>query len=178
MLKKNAFTLSALILVFTTPMILATALYLRQKPIGHTTALGQLLNPPQPIQALYAPKSTERLPHKWTIMWYTTQKCQSQQCQDFLYRLNQVWKATGKHQQQTQVAVLSLWKNNYNPDLDALVDRLPQLQHVYTTQKQFKQTAEQIYLLDPHGNMILRYPKDVDPMHIFKDLKKLLRYNA
>ena len=32
-----------------------------------------------------------------------------------------------------------------------------------------------IYLVDPLGNVVLRYPKDADPSRMKKDLERLLR---
>jgi hypothetical protein len=34
---------------------------------------------------------------------------------------------------------------------------------------------DHIYLIDPHGNLMLRFPKDADPRRMHKDLARLLR---
>jgi len=34
-----------------------------------------------------------------------------------------------------------------------------------------------IYLVDPLGNLMMRWPKDPDPKKISSDLKKLLKYS-
>jgi cytochrome oxidase Cu insertion factor (SCO1/SenC/PrrC family) len=34
---------------------------------------------------------------------------------------------------------------------------------------------EHIYLIDPLGNLVLRFPKDADPRRMYKDLARLLR---
>ncbi|MDP3715723.1 MAG: cytochrome C oxidase subunit I, partial [Burkholderiales bacterium] len=34
---------------------------------------------------------------------------------------------------------------------------------------------DHIYLVDPLGNVVLRYPRDADPTRIKKDLQRLLR---
>ena len=34
---------------------------------------------------------------------------------------------------------------------------------------------EHIYLIDPHGNLMMRFPKDADPRRMYKDLARLLR---
>ena len=34
---------------------------------------------------------------------------------------------------------------------------------------------DHVYLVDPHGNLMLRFPKDADPVRMNKDLSRLLR---
>ncbi|MNC92394.1 hypothetical protein D3C83_88130 [compost metagenome] len=34
---------------------------------------------------------------------------------------------------------------------------------------------DHIYLLDPLGNLVLRYPRDADPSRMKKDLERLLK---
>lgn len=38
-----------------------------------------------------------------------------------------------------------------------------------------RDTADHIYLVDPMGNLMLRFPKDADPSRIKKDLERLLK---
>jgi len=37
--------------------------------------------------------------------------------------------------------------------------------------------VEHIYLVDPLGNLMLRFPPDPDPSRMIKDLERLLRYS-
>jgi hypothetical protein len=34
---------------------------------------------------------------------------------------------------------------------------------------------EHVYLVDPLGNLMMRFPQDPDPMRVIKDLQRLLR---
>ena len=34
---------------------------------------------------------------------------------------------------------------------------------------------DHVYLIDPHGNLMLRFPKNADPSRMNKDLGRLLR---
>jgi hypothetical protein len=36
---------------------------------------------------------------------------------------------------------------------------------------------EHIYLVDPLGNLMMRFPRDPDPSKMIKDLQRLLRYS-
>ena len=47
----------------------------------------------------------------------------------------------------------------------ALVDKLPAVSSV----------RDHIYLVDPLGNVMMRYPRDADPSRMKKDLARLLR---
>ena len=38
-------------------------------------------------------------------------------------------------------------------------------------------TRDHIYLVDPLGNLMLRFPRDPDPSRMIKDLQRLLRYS-
>jgi len=38
-------------------------------------------------------------------------------------------------------------------------------------------TAEYIYLIDPLGNLMMRFPRDPDPAQVIKDLQRLLKYS-
>jgi hypothetical protein len=38
--------------------------------------------------------------------------------------------------------------------------------------------ADHIYLIDPRGHLMMRFPKDADPGKVKKDLSKLLRASA
>ena len=40
------------------------------------------------------------------------------------------------------------------------------------------QVSDHIYIIDPLGNLMMRFPKDADPNRIKKDLGKLLRASA
>jgi glutathione peroxidase-family protein len=37
---------------------------------------------------------------------------------------------------------------------------------------------EHIYLIDPLGNLMMRFPKDADPSKVKKDIGKLLKASA
>ena len=37
--------------------------------------------------------------------------------------------------------------------------------------------TDHIYLVDPLGNLMMRFPRDPDPARMIKDLKRLLKYS-
>jgi hypothetical protein len=38
--------------------------------------------------------------------------------------------------------------------------------------------ADHIYLIDPLGNLMMRFPPDPDPRKMYKDISKLLKASA
>ncbi len=40
------------------------------------------------------------------------------------------------------------------------------------------EARDHIYLIDPRGNLMLRFPKDADPKRMIGDLKRLLKYSS
>ena len=41
-----------------------------------------------------------------------------------------------------------------------------------------KRGYEHVYLIDPLGNLMLRFPADPSPSKMIKDLERLLRYSG
>jgi len=41
-----------------------------------------------------------------------------------------------------------------------------------------REAADHIYLIDPLGNLMLRFPKDADPSRMKKDLERLLKVST
>jgi hypothetical protein len=37
---------------------------------------------------------------------------------------------------------------------------------------------DHVYLLDPRGNVMLRFPKGADPKRMIRDLERLLKYSG
>jgi hypothetical protein len=44
--------------------------------------------------------------------------------------------------------------------------------------EQGTQISEHIFMIDPRGNLMMRFPKDADPQKMKKDIAKLLRASA
>jgi len=40
------------------------------------------------------------------------------------------------------------------------------------------EARDHIYLIDPRGNLMLRFPKDADPKRMIRDLQRLLKYSS
>lgn len=154
-LKKNRSRFYLLIFIFIFPVIVSWLLfhfhdYFHFKTMNH----GILINPPLDVSYLSADIKTTKL---WRIVHVDNGSCNNQ-CEKTRYQLTQVVKALGKNYKRVFVTFLSG---------DSV-----QLQKLTLQNKDL--TMNQVYLVDPLGNLFMYYPDTTNPMDILKDLKRVL----
>jgi len=120
----------------------------------------------------------KQLKGMWTLLIIESGNC-SQPCQDKLYLMRQIRLAT--HVDKDRVERVWLINDNVIPDSD-LVDQYEGTRLVLAEHKdilsEFPYTESQqdhIYVIDPMGNLMMRYPKNPDPKKTLNDLKRLLK---
>ena len=123
----------------------------------------------------------ELTPH-WRMLYFVGSTCDLS-CQTSLYNMRQMNIGIGKYQDRVNHGIVHLAA----PD-EAFV-KLIEKEHqaagrVYTTQEQIKAIAklepnplqlQSIYLVDPLGNIMMHFQKDLEPKLIMKDMTKLLK---
>ena len=130
---------------------------------------------PRPVAL---PPSGE-LKGKWVLVQFDSGACESA-CERKLYFMRQVRRAQGK--EMTRVARLWLLTDAVQPGsaLSAAIEgtvRAPQAD--LAGQFPFeKSVADHIYLIDPLGNLMMRFPRDPEPARVIKDLKHLLKVSS
>lgn len=168
--------------VFVVPVIAAYLAFFGWRPAGHTN-YGELLKP-VPLQHIEgtlqtgAPFKLDAIQGKWVMVHLGSGQCDAR-CARQLYLMRQVRLTQGKHQSRiervwllTDTATpapalvadhpgLIVWR----PDDPAFVDQFPP----------GIDRAGHIYLIDPLGNLMLRFPEHPDPKGMMKDLKLLLK---
>ena len=169
-----------IVLLFVVPLILAAGLYFGGwRPLGRVNN-GELLDPPRDLSGLVvaasgsgqSPAST-LLAGQWSLVHVVDVDC-GPQCQDALVETRQVRTALGKDADRvlrvlfTQGAPLS--------DLGAELQR----EHPDLVTARLASTAtwlrsDSVWLADPLGNLILRYPPGYASRGLLKDLKRLLK---
>jgi hypothetical protein len=164
-------TLLLIALACAAPVILATLAYYLGWAPGSSSNYGELIAP-RPIPG--AP--LEKLRGKWVLVSFDAAAC-DRYCEQKLYYMRQTRRAQGK--EQARIERLWLLTDGGRPRaelLAALEDA-----HVAPAgglQKDFPGNAvDHIYLVDPLGNLMLRFPRDPDPKRIIKDLNRLLKYS-
>jgi len=146
---------------------------------------GELINPIIDIESLKLTDDTgqiltrEELTPKWRMYYLTGASCDAR-CESDLYDMRQINIALGKNQDRVQHAVIHLQK----PDLNYM--NLLDAEHknavrVYSTEQNTAvlnsgaSSNGYIYLVDPLGNIMMKFPNGLGAKLILKDINKLLK---
>lgn len=171
-----------LIGVFVVPVIAAWIAYFGWRPAAHSN-YGTLLNV-TPL-AHTAGVSVDGQPYdlaalrgKWVMVHLGGGRCDAA-CRQQLYLMRQTRIAQGKAQ--SRIERLWVVDDTAQPDASLLAEH-PGLLVWRPADAAFvaqfpagAARASHIYLLDPLGNLMLRFPADPDPKRMMKDLKLLLK---
>jgi hypothetical protein len=169
------------------PVIASYVAYYFVKPTARSN-YGTLIEPQRPVPSLTLrtldgrPFDTASLRGKWTLLMVAGGDCAAA-CVDRLYHLRQVRLTTGRERDRVQrvwlipdqVPLSTLLMREYDgtemlrADPAELARWLPggpgEPPGAY---------AEHIYIIDPLGNLMMRFPLDADPNKTKRDLAKLL----
>ncbi len=168
--------------VFAVPVIAAYLAYFGWRPAGHTN-YGDLLKV-APLQHTAgttldgAPFNLDALQGKWLMVHVGATGCDAD-CAQQLYLMRQIRIAQGR--EQSRIERLWVLTDTTRPD-PALLREHPGLLVWRPDDAAFAgqfpashDRSEHIYLVDPLGNLMLRFPAEVDPKRMMKDLKLLLK---
>lgn len=156
-------------LVCAAPVVLGTAAYLLRWTPGTPSNYGELL-PPKPVVGL------EPLRGKWVLVMFDAATCDAH-CEQKLHYMRQVRRAQGKDMGRVE----RLWV--ITDAAKPRVEILPGIEDMLISDERGLAAAftgpvvEHIYLVDPLGNLMMRFPRDPDPSKMIKDLQRLLRYS-
>lgn len=168
--------------VFVVPVIAAYLAYFGWRPGGHTN-YGTLLSP-APLRHVDGTLqngqafSLEALKGKWVMVHVGPSRCDAQ-CARQLYLMRQVRLTQGKHQ--SRIERLWVLTDPGAPDAARVAEHAGLV--VWRPADpafaaQFPATGDRaahIYLVDPLGNLMLRFPERPDHKGMMKDLKLLLK---
>jgi len=150
------------------PLVLGTLAYYLKWDVGAPANYGELLAPTPLVGAPF-----ERLRGKWLLVSVDASACDAW-CEKKLYYLRQLWRAQGKDRD--RVERLWLVTDGGKPRAELLqliegtrVESAPKLDAFPG------RPDDHIYLVDPVGNLMMRWPRDADPSRTLKDLQRLLR---
>ncbi len=172
------------LLVCAAPVIASYVSYYFLKPDGRTN-YGSLLEvkplPPAPLALLDGkPFAMSEFKGKWVLVTVDGSAC-GDPCIKKLYAMRQVRLATGKEKDRVERA----WLVNDDEALSTMTMREYDGTRMLRAQgaavlKAFPaapRVEDHIYLIDPLGNLVLRFPKDADPARMKKDIDRLLKYS-
>ncbi|HKK03081.1 MAG TPA: cytochrome oxidase assembly protein [Gammaproteobacteria bacterium] len=172
-------------LLFFVPLATAAVLYFQTdwRP-GARGNHGELVIPPVPTPAVSLPTpdgdrtEEEFLRHHWSLVYLARSPCEAQ-CREALYNSRQMRLALGRLLERVQRVYLYL---DAPPPADFLAREHPDLLVASTAGpgaaallETFKGQPEGFWLVDPLGNVMMRYPPDQEPRGMMEDIKRLLR---
>lgn len=183
--KKSLLSLWLLVALCVAPVVASYVAYYLWPPSGKVN-YGELIEPrPLPDATLALADGTpfpwHQLKGKWVLAMADSGNCDAY-CQRKLLYLRQVRLAQGKEMDRVERAWLIT---------DGAIPPAPVVAEYPGTWlvraggsellKRFPvqgALADHIYVIDPHGNLMMRYPRDADPRKIVKDIARLLRVSG
>lgn len=190
----NRWVFVMLMLLFVLPVVLATLLYLTGWRPSSSGNHGELIQPVRQVEGRSLqtldgrPANFSELRGKWLMVHFGSSSCH-EECMKNIYTMRQVHAAQAKEIGRVQRVFIAT-DMGATEKLKAKLADYPEMR-VWTGEKKALaevlqsfgvdagQPAEQqgIYLVDPLGNLIMRYPPGTDPGGMLKDLTRLLKYS-
>jgi hypothetical protein len=138
---------------------------------------GTLLRP----QVVALPVTGE-IKGKWVLVQFDGGAC-NEACERKLYFMRQVRRAQGRDQQ--RVARLWLLTDSVQPGPELLkaiegtvISPRGGIDAANGAFPAEGSVTDHIYLVDPLGNLMMRFPRDPDPKRVINDLKRLLKASS
>jgi hypothetical protein len=178
--------LFAVLAVCAAPMILSYFYYYVVKPEGRTN-YGALIDPRNyPIPPLGSvaldgkPAALEDYKGKWIMLQIDGGEC-AEPCRQKLFTMRQLRLTTGKDRDRVE----RVWAILDDKPLDTVLMReydgtrllrvKPEAIKAWLPVETGTSVTDHIYMIDPLGNLMMRFPKDPDPNRMKKDLQRLLK---
>lgn len=172
-MKRGRAKLALLALFFALPVAASWLIWWQDRTPGTTGNYGTLLRP-QPV----ALPAAGDLKGKWVLVQFDGGACDAW-CERKLYIMRQARRAQGREMQ--RMARLWLLTDAAQPRAELLAAIEGTVLAPAGAAAGFPadaSAADYIYLVDPLGNLMMRFPRDPDPSRLIKDLQRLLRASS
>ncbi len=187
--QKGRWKLLAVILVCASPIILSYLTYYVIKPHSRTN-YGAFIEPRDyPIPDLGTttldgkPITLDAYKGKWIMLQVDGGECPAV-CEKKLHDIRQLRLAQGKEMERIE----RVWLITDNKPLDTILMRefdgtnmlrvKADAVRAWLPTEEGTTMSDHIYMIDPLGNLMMRFPKDADPNKIKKDVIKLLKASS
>jgi cytochrome oxidase Cu insertion factor (SCO1/SenC/PrrC family) len=184
--KKNPYTIWFVVLTFVAPVVLAYLMFFFGN-VSSFTNKGEILNPVVDISALklkdekgtLIPEKTLRF--KWRLISFVGSEC-DESCNSRLYDSRQIHKSLAKDRHRVLRMIVHL--DAPTSALNSLIEsEYPNALNVFGDDKVIssalgesaKIRENEIYIMDPMGNIMMRFTQDQANKDFQKDLRKLLK---
>lgn len=186
---RGRWKLLAVVAVCASPIIASYITYYVIKPTARSN-YGTLLDPrqhPMPSMASRTlagdPVTLESYRGKWIMLKAGGSDC-AQACQDQLFTMRQLRTMQGKEMDRVErvwlitdeqpLETMLLRVNDGTRMLRAPADTV----YRWLPVEQGGDAQQHIYIIDPRGNLMMRFPHNPDPSKMKKDIGKLLKASA
>ena len=191
--RNSRIKLISIFALFAVPLLLASVyLHFVRSSGGQLglTARGELIQPAVPLTPFTLQQQEglfdlDTVRGSWTLLYMPEGECLDA-CELNLYHMRQVRLALNHRMDRVQRAVLLESPDQLNTTLVAehaglmiatgSVDEQQSLRaQIRAAESAMPALVDAIYLIDPFGNVMLRFPHDLPPKSMLKDLKHLLK---
>lgn len=185
--RKGRRTLIGLFALFLAPLLFAMAWYALVP--GYTppsTPNGTLIDPAQPLEPFRLESeagdtlSLEGLRGQWHLVQFLPDRCDAA-CRERLYETRQVRDALGEDRSRVRRLVVA-GAGRTTPGLADVLEEHPRLlvmqgdgRGEFGRQFPAERSADTVFLVDPHGNLMMRFAPGLPPTEMLEDLEKLLK---
>ena len=188
--KRGRWIVLAIALLCAAPIIASYLTYYVIKPKGGATNYGKLIEPQRPISAALIVKyetgktmPLASLRGRWLMISVDRSAC-DKACATKLYFMRQI-RATQAGERER---VLTVWLRTDAEAVPAVIEQAypdtlkfvadPAALSAWLPAEAGTTDADHIYLVDPNGNLMMRFPKQPDPNKIKGDVTKLLKWSS
>ena len=186
--------LLGLLMVFLLPFIAATVMYYQYRDSTEltTSSNGELILPAVPLAPFDLQDRRDGqtidldwLKKQWTLVYLGHGEC-AEICERNLYHMRQIHVALAKEAHRVQrlvvsddtVSIVAFIGDQY-PGIvlaDGSGENLAAVYRQFAVAVRDKPVQrDSLYLIDPLGNLVIRFSPDLDPRGILKDIKRVLR---
>jgi hypothetical protein len=160
---------------FVLPVIAGSIAWWLDLAPGATANYGTLLGP----RPLALPPHAA-LKGRWVLVHFDGGACDAW-CERKHYLMRQVRRAQGKDMQRVERLWLLTDAVRLRAELLAAIEGtviVPRGVDLGAAFPAERSVVDHIYLVDPLGNLMMRFPRDPDPVRMIKDLQRLLRVSG
>jgi cytochrome oxidase Cu insertion factor (SCO1/SenC/PrrC family) len=182
--KRARLKLALIGLLFALPFALAWTAYRLHWTPGSAGNYGALVQPPRQVpdgglvRLDGKPFSLASLRGKWVMLQFDASACNAY-CERKLYFMRQLRVAQGKDMDRVERVWILTDGGTPRPRLLTAIDGTHVVRAagggVAAAFPSAGRAEDHIYLIDPLGNLMMRFPRDPDPSRMLKDLQRLLK---
>lgn len=188
--QRGRWTLFLIALICAAPVIGSYFTYYVIKPKGGTTSYGALIEPQRPIPDSLVvtdendkPMKLASLRGRWLLVSVDSSAC-DKACATKLYFMRQVRATQGPERDR----VVEVWLRTDSSKVSDVIQKAypdtkkliadPAALAAWLPVNAGTTLTDHIFVVDPNGNLMMRFPKDPNPSKIKGDITKLLKWSS